>query len=553
MRLRIRRRWLWLSGLVVGLLVATAALSWSVDEPARRYMERQINSRLVGYTVSVRALRVHPWTVSLELIDATISQNANPRPPVALIRSLTAGLHWRALVHGKVVADVTFDRPALYVNLKNLRTEAASDVALKDRGWQRALEAVALDLKIDRLRVRDGDLTYVDTGPFKPLRVSRLNATADNIRNIRSKDHVYPSDVQVEAVVFDAGRLSLDGRADFLAEPHPGVLAAIRLDQVELDYFRPITSRYNVSVSQGTLSAAGTVEYAPTVTRLILERARVERAHIEYLHAAGTAEIEAERAQQTVQAAKQVANEPGIELRIDRLEVTRSTVGFVNQVATPAYRVKVSEMELTVEHLSNQRTEGSAVARLQGRFMGSGQTQATLTVLARNGGADMDLSARIEGTDMASMNDLVHAYGGFNVAAGELSVYSELKVKDGAITGYVKPLFKDVKVAVGADAGEPKTLGHRLYERMVGLAAKLLKNRPRGEVATVVTISGRADQVKYSTWEIVGGLLKNAFFKAILPGFDPERSPKTPPDASFRSSFPGPADELGAPEQGSSG
>ena len=125
MKLRIRRRWLWLSGVVACLLGATALLSLSVDEPFRRYMEHQINSRLTGYTVSVRAAHVHPWTVSLELVDAAISQDANPDPPVARIRSLTAGLHWRALVHGKVVADITFDRPALYVNLKNLRAEAA--------------------------------------------------------------------------------------------------------------------------------------------------------------------------------------------------------------------------------------------------------------------------------------------------------------------------------------------------------------------------------------------------------------------------------------------
>lgn len=518
-----------MSGVVAGLIGVTVLLSWSVDEPFRRYMEREINSRLTGYTVSVRAAHVHPWTVSLELPDATISQDANPNPPVARIRSLTAGLHWRALVHGKVVADIAFDRPALYVNLKNLRAEAAGDVALKDRGWQRALEAVALDLKIDRLRVLDGDLTYVDAGPFKPLHLSRLNATAENFRKIRSKDRVYPSDVHLEGVVFDAGRLSLDGRADFLTEPHPGVLAAVRLDQVELDYFKPITNRYNVSVTPGTLSLAGSVEYAPAVTRLILERVLVQGAHVEYVHAARTADVEMARARRTVQAAKQVANEPGIELRIDRLEVTRSTVGFVNQAAAPAYRLTVSDMDLTVENLSNQRIEGVAVARLRGRFMGSGQTQATLSVLPRTGGADMDFTARIERADMASMNDVVRAYGGFNVAAGELSVYSELKVKDGDITGYVKPVFKDVRVGAAADAEEPKTLGHRLYEGVVGLAAKVLKNRPRGEVATVVTISGRVDQLQYSTWEIVGQLLQNGFFKAILPGFDPKRSPKTPP------------------------
>src|SRR5713101_8029467 len=118
MRLRIRRRWFWLSGVVACLVGVTALLAWSMDEPARRYMEREINSRLTGYTVSVRAAHVHPWTVSLELIDATISQDANTDPPVARIRSLAAGLHWRALIHGKVVANITFDQPALYVNLK---------------------------------------------------------------------------------------------------------------------------------------------------------------------------------------------------------------------------------------------------------------------------------------------------------------------------------------------------------------------------------------------------------------------------------------------------
>jgi len=45
-------------------------------------------------------------------------------------------------------------------------------------------------------------------------------------------------------------------------------------------------------------------------------------------------------------------------------------------------------------------------------------------------------------------------------------------------------------------------------------------------VATVVTISGRTDQPVYSMWAVVGHLLENAFVKAILPGFDPERKQK---------------------------
>ena len=519
-------RWMWWTGLAVGLLVlVTVIAALFIDEPARRYMERKINSRLTGYTVAVPKLHVHPWTVSLELVDATLRQDANPDPPVALFRSLSASLHWNALIHGKIVATITFDRPALYVNIKHLQAEVASDVPLKDRGWQEALEAVALDLKIDKLQVRNGELTYVDAGPFKPLRLTRINANANNIRNIKSKDREYPSDLHLEAVVFDSGKLWLDGHADFLAEPHAGIQAALKLEQIELDYFKPVTNRYNLSVSKGTLSLAGDIEYAPTITKLALDRVAIQGVHLEYIHKPATAQAEQVRKDQTVKAAKKVADQPDVELRIKRVEVTKSTFALVNRAASPEYRVDLTDADLVVENLSNQRIEGASVARLKGRFMGSGETQATLTLRPRKGGYDMQLSARVEDADMVRMNNLVHNYGGFEVAAGKMSVYTELQVANDTVTGYVKPLFRDVKVAT--PEGEPKpTLGRRLYQGAVGLAAKILKNRPRREVATVVTISGRADQPVYNMWGAVGHLLQNAFIKAILPGFDPERKEK---------------------------
>jgi hypothetical protein len=165
MSLSLRRSWVWPGGLLVGLVAIISLATLLIDEPARRYMEHEINRRLTGYTVTVGALHVHPWTASLELVDSTISQDANPDPPVARIRSLRTTIDWRALLHRKIVAEMSFDQPQLYINLKNFRAEARSDVPLKDRGWQDALEAVALDLKINRLQVRNGDLTYLAAVP----------------------------------------------------------------------------------------------------------------------------------------------------------------------------------------------------------------------------------------------------------------------------------------------------------------------------------------------------------------------------------------------------
>jgi hypothetical protein len=47
-----------------------------------------------------------------------------------------------------------------------------------------------------------------------------------------------------------------------------------------------------------------------------------------------------------------------------------------------------------------------------------------------------------------------------------------------------------------------------------------MKNDPRKEVATEIDISGRLDKPNTSTLQAIVGLIQNAFFKAILPGFD---------------------------------
>jgi hypothetical protein len=52
----------------------------------------------------------------------------------------------------------------------------------------------------------------------------------------------------------------------------------------------------------------------------------------------------------------------------------------------------------------------------------------------------------------------------------------------------------------------------------------VLRNRPRDEVATVVPITGEISDPDTSTWGTLVGLVQNAFFEAILPGFERERA-----------------------------
>ena len=472
---RFSRRTWWTIAIFAGTIALAVLLSFVIDEPLRRSVERQMNARLSGYSVSIGKLRFHPIGLSLTLSDLVFTQQANPEPPVGRIPRLDASVQWRALWSWKLVADFSLDRPKLYVNLAHLRAEAADPQPVAKRGWQEALQAI-YPLKINRFTIVNGEATYVDDGPFEPLELSTINLVVDNIRNIRSRERDYPSAVRLDAVVFKRGKVTIDGHADFLAEPHLGIKADIALDQIELDYFKPLTRRYNVAVNKGVLSASGLVEYAPTIKVVDLEQATIRGVVVEYTHTPAEKGVVQAATAKTVKAAREVSNEPGLLLRAKEMRVVDSTVGFANKAVKPPYRVFMSQVSLTLSNFSNQLADGTMVAKLTGKFMGSGNGAGDGHLPAREDGPDFDVNLSVENTDLRTMNDVLRAYGKFDVAAGTFSLFSEIDVKNNRIEGYVKPLFSNLDI-YDPEQDREKSLGRKLYEKVVEGARRSSRTR----------------------------------------------------------------------------
>jgi hypothetical protein len=164
--------------LSVILLAVIASFS---SMPLRRRMEANLNRDLVGYTVRIGKLDFHPIGFSLDLENSIIIQNDNPKPPVAQIGNLSASVHWRALLRGKLVADFQIDNPKFYINRRQAKKELDDKVPMKERGWQQALEEI-YPLKINRFVIRNGSLTYVDEGPYRPLELSQIGLLAETLQ-----------------------------------------------------------------------------------------------------------------------------------------------------------------------------------------------------------------------------------------------------------------------------------------------------------------------------------------------------------------------------------
>ena len=105
------------------------------------------------------------------------------------------------------------------------------------------------------------------------------------------------------------------------------------------------------------------------------------------------------------------------------------------------------------------------------------------------------------------------------MAAGKLSVYSQVAVKDGNIDGYVKPMFADLEVYnYQKDKNTP--IMHQAKELVIGGASHLLKSHRTNQVASDVDLKGKLTSPDVDTWQALGQVLRNAFIQAIIPGFD---------------------------------
>ena len=336
---------------------------------------------------------------------------------------------------------------------------------------------------------------------------------------MRSKQGEYPAELLIEATVNEQSTLQVKGQADFFAEPYPAVHADVAVQQLDLRPAASIAERYHVKLHDGHLGVNGHIDIAPWRTVVHLSDVRLEQALVNYIYQPEAPKPEKQAAKKTGETTAEKAQQPQVRLRIDRVVVSGGEFGVVNAGVDPPYRVFVSDVKVDGTNLSNRITEGVAKLVLTGKFMGTGKTEARGVFRPELTSPDFDLSVEIEGTDTRRLNDVLQAHSKMDVAHGQLAVYSQMRVKDGKVEGYVKPLLTDVRVfEPGQERG--KGLGTKLKEAVADVGVRSLQAPFRQQASTKVDISGTLKSPDIGTWDAAMRLLGNAFVRAVLPGFE---------------------------------
>ncbi|MGD9897160.1 MAG: DUF748 domain-containing protein [Candidatus Methylacidiphilaceae bacterium] len=352
------------------LLLATILSYFISSEALRSYLERQMNGHLKEYKFQIARAYFHPLSFSLDVDDLILIQESHPFPPVAHLRRIRARVHWYELWRGKLVANFQFDHPVFHIDRNNIDEERRSKVPFGKKGWQDAIQSI-YPLKINLLTVRDGEIAYVNVQPYKPLIVRGINLSAKNIRNIRDPTRPYPSTVRGEGIIFDSGKFSVDGRANFLQKPFAGFQGRFTLSNIDLIYFNPLLIDKNLVVRKnGFLFAKGTLENAPRRTTLDIEEILLKEIGVDYLNLPETLLAERERVKRAMQAAAGFRNKAETKIRVRKVEISDAAFGYEDKTLKPSVRLYIDRTNLSLRNISNQYGDGPGSFRLDGKFMG---------------------------------------------------------------------------------------------------------------------------------------------------------------------------------------
>lgn len=446
----------------------------------------------------------------------------HPDPPVIDMPRARAELTWSGLLHGTLVGAIAMDHPTVRLT-RSQATPVARDAKAKtpsieeQQTWQdTVLSFMPVTMSI---ALNDADVSYIEEKGTPPLHLSHMNLYTGPVRNIRSEHGQYPTDISLDGAVNEDGTLRAQGHLDVFAKPHPSVKLDIRVDNFDLGRLLPLTSRYHIRLYQGHLSTDGSVEYAPWTKLVQLRDLTVDHAFVNYVYEPQAPKPEKHGAKKGAEKATDMARQPETIIQIERVKAIESEFGVVHAGVDPPYRAFFNRLSVEAKNFSNRIKDRTAEVTVKGAFMGTGMLEARGMFRPDTNAPDFDISVRLNGVQARMLNDVLHAHGNIDVADGELSVYSQIKVKQGRIRGYVKPLIRRLNV-YDRDQDRGKGALHTLYEGALDVATAALENDERDEVGTKVEVKGDVRQAQIDTWQATSSLIRNAFVEIVLPTFE---------------------------------
>ncbi|PWU31609.1 hypothetical protein DK254_03795 [Pseudomonas sp. RW407] len=205
---------------------------------------------------------------------------------------------------------------------------------------------------------------------------------------------------------------------------------------------------------------------------------------------------------------------------LDEVRIEDGRIHFRNYRSRPSVHLTASAVQASLYNLTNVADEkGKRVARFEGhaRLFGQAPLEVQASFDPFSDFEDFVLRLRASDVELRRVNDFASAYGKFDFNQGHATLVIEATADKGRLSGYIKPLLRDVDVFNWQQDVEEKDKGlfRSIWEALVGGGETLLKNQRKDQFATRVDLSGNIHDQDVSAFQAFLGILRNAFIQAF--------------------------------------
>lgn len=237
-----------------------------------RYVNKTLNG-LDGYSGHVADVDLNLWRGAYSIRGVEIEKTTKHEPiPFLELDRMDIAVHWGALIHGSIVAEIELDRPRINFLADRDREPKAEDESEKreakkavrgDSSWQQQVKAL-VPLEINRIDVRNGELHYRDpyADPKVNVYVQKLEGAVTNLTNSEKLSKSMVAHAHFKALALGSGDLTIDGESDpYKGSPTFDLTAKLEnLEMVQLNDF--LRAYLNVDAEKGTLAVYAEVHAA---------------------------------------------------------------------------------------------------------------------------------------------------------------------------------------------------------------------------------------------------------------------------------------------------
>ena len=209
-------------------------------------------------------------------------------------------------------------------------------------------------------------------------------------------------------------------------------------------------------------------------------------------------------------------------LSINRFQINQGRIQYLDQFASPQVDINMTDVNVLALNLKNSYDSTTLLPAtvLADADIYEGTLDFNLRLNPLTDKPTFDMNAELKGTNLVLLNDFFKAYANLDVNKGIFGMYTEVAAKDGAFTGYVKPIVKGLDVYGPEDKDD--NIFRKFWEALAGGASEVLENQAKDQFATKIPFEGKLDDPKANIWVTIANVIQNAFFNAMQPSIDNE-------------------------------